>query len=167
MTKPRKPLAPLPGKRWVMIHVTMPRPEDLDKGMQIATTFEERHGGKPSMYFARYNEDNTIRITVLTAASAKDLKKCFKGLGAHSIRVVDRGGGSWEHCHMYQVAKHVCTKQPHEIQDVVHWLHNMCGYSYAQEATQHIEHSARIMAYLVKRPNEVRRENPANETKKG
>jgi hypothetical protein len=161
MSKQKPVFKQLKGKviplRWMMILVTMPTPEELDRGMEIATTFEDRHGDKPPMYFARYTEDNTIRITVLTPQDNKTLRRHFRKLGAHKIKIVLRGGGSWEHCHAYQVAKHIFSKTPREVQDVVHWLHNMCNYNYLQEITNYAETSAMFMLHLIKRPNEVTR----------
>ncbi|MGV0949145.1 MAG: hypothetical protein ACOYB3_00635 [Azonexus sp.] len=145
------------AKRWLMIHVGMVALEELDRGMDIATTFEDRHGGHPPMYFARYTEDMTIRITVLTNQDNRTLKRHFRKLGVHKLRITERGGGSWEHCHMYQVAKHVKPKTPRDVQDVVHWLHNMCNYNYLQEVTNYQETSASIMLRLIKRPNEPQR----------
>ena len=157
-TKARKRIGqmkPTTGKkRWVMIHVGMAHPDDLLRGMDIATTFEDRHGGKPPMYFARYTEDMTIRITVLTNQDNKSLKRHFKKLGNHSLKITERGGGSWEHCHMFHVAKHVFSKTPRDIQDVIHWLHCMCNYNYFQEVTNYAEALAWFTTNLVKRPNE-------------
>ena len=154
MNKVRKKLGAKPGKRWLMILATMTTPEELYRGMEVATTFEDRHGGHPPMYFARYTDDNTIRITVLTAQDNKTLKRHFRKLGIHSVKIAERGGGSWEHCHVYQVAKHVFGKTPRDVQDVVHWLHNMCNYNYMQEVANYAEISAIFMANMFKRPNQ-------------
>lgn len=137
-----------------MVHVGMTHPDELLRGMEIATTFEDRHGGKPPMYFARYTEDNTIRITVLTNQDNKSLKHHLKKLGIHTVRITERGGGSWEHCHVFQVAKHIFPKTPRDVQDVIHWLHNMCNYNYLQEVTNYVEMSAWFSTNIIKRPNE-------------
>lgn len=142
------------GLRWMMVSLTMPSVEDLSRGMEITSTFEERHGGKPPLYFARYTEDNTIRISVLTHQDNKSLRRHFRGLGVHKLKITERGGGSWEHCHMFQVAKHLFPKTPEAIMDVIHWLHNMCGYTYMQEVTNYQELSSMFMRYFIKRPNE-------------
>lgn len=147
--KVRKREGHRPQKRWLMIHVGMAHPDELQRGMEIATTFEERHTGKPPMYFARYTEDNTIRITVLTNQDNKALKRHFRKLGVHSLRITERGGGSWEHCHMFQVAKHVFPKQPRDVLDAVHWLHNMCNYNYLQEITNYMEISHAFAVSLI------------------
>lgn len=160
-TKARKREGHRPQKRWLMIHVGMTTPEEINRGMEIATTFEDRHGGHPPMYFARYTEDNTIRITVLTNQDNKTLKRHFRKLGAHSIKITERGGGSWEHCHAYQVAKHVFPKTPRDVLDVIHWLHNMCNYTYFQEITNYLEISHAFACGLVKRPNEKPQATPA------
>jgi hypothetical protein len=131
--------------------------------MEIATTFEDRHGGHPPMYFARYTEDNTIRITVLTPKTDKELRKCFRRLGIFKILIMPKGG-SWEHCHMYQAAKHVFPKRPVAVQDVVHWLFNMLNYNYFQECSAHIQLSAHFMSGLIRLPNE---EIKATETTPG
>jgi hypothetical protein len=140
--------------RWMMINVHMVAAPEIERGMEIATIFEERHGGKPPMYFARYTDDMTIRITVLTPQTDKELKKHFRRLGIHKLRIVVRGGGSWQHCHMFQVAKHVFGKTPNEVQDVVHWLHNMCNYNYLQEITNYLATSANFACAIIRRPGE-------------
>lgn len=140
--------------RWAIIHVTMPSPEDLMRGMEIATTFEERHGNKPPMYFARYTEDNTIRITVLTSKTDKELKKLFVRLGAFKIKSETKGGGSWEHCHMYQVAKHCFGKKPVAIQEVIHWLYNMTNYNYLQECVSHASQINFFLSNMFRMPND-------------
>lgn len=150
----RKRAGMKPKKRWVMIQVGMTTVEEIDRGMEIATTFEDRHGGHPPMYFARYGADSTIRITVLTSQDNKTLKRHFRKLGTHSVRVTPRDGGSWEHCHMFQVAKHVFTKTPRDVQDVVHWLHNMLNYNYLAEVANCAEISNYFLSKMVKRPNE-------------
>lgn len=147
--------------RWVMIHVGMATPEELNRGMEIANTFEDRHGGHPPMYFARYTEDNTIRISVITDQDNRKLRRHFRKLGAHSIRITPRDGGSWEHCHAYQLAKHVFGREPKAIVDPIHWIFNMCNYTYLQEVTSYIETSAWFMTGIVRRPNEKPQATPA------
>ena len=145
--------------RWMLISVHMASAPDIDRGMEIATTFEERHGGKPPMYFARYNEDMTIRITVLTPQTDKELRKHFRRLGIHKLSIALRGGGSWEHCHMFQVAKHLFGKTPTAVLDVMHWMHNMCNYTYLQEMTNYVEQAGSYARYFIKRPGEVKQES--------
>lgn len=139
-------------KRWLLISVGLVSPEELNRGMEIATTFEDRHGNKPPMYFARYMEDNTVRITVLTDQDSRKLKRHFHDLGTHSLNISEHGGGSWAHCHAYQAAKHLFGKAPKEVQDVVHWMHNMCNYGYLQEIANYAEVSAFFLNAMVPRP---------------
>jgi hypothetical protein len=145
--------------RWVLINVVMPRLEDLERGMEIATVFEDRHGDKPPMYFARYTHDNSIKISVFTPYDDKTLKGMFKKLGALTVRVDESGAGSWEHCHMFQVAKHLSGKKPEAVIGVTHWLHNMLNYTYVAEAANCATQAADILRRLAVRPNEVRNED--------
>lgn len=137
----------------MIIHLHMPLPQCLLEGMNIATRFEDRHGNHPPMYFARYSEDNTIRFTVLTNKDNRSLRRMFRGCGALRIEIKLKGGGSWEHCHMYSVAKHLFEKSPGAAQDVIHWLHNMLNYNYLQETRNHAE-MASLYLDIVSRPNE-------------
>lgn len=141
--------------RWAIIHVTMLSSQLLDESMNIVNKFEERHGGKPYLYFARYTEDSTIRITILTRKTDKELKQLFRRLhlGIFKVKAETKGGGSWEHSHMYQVAKHVFGKKPGDIQDVVHWLYNMCNYNYLQESACHVNLAAQFLGSIVRPPN--------------
>lgn len=150
-----------PKKRWLMIHVVMPTPEEINRGMEIATTFEDRHGGHPPMYFARYSEDNTIRISVITNQDNRKLKRHFNKLGVHSVKITDRDSGSWEHCHAYQLAKQVFGKSPKAVADPLHWVFNMCNYTYLQEVTTYMEIATWFMTNIVSRPGEKPQATPA------
>ena len=149
----RKPSRQWSG--WLAIDVVMPRVEDLSRGMEIATKFEDWHGGHPPMYFLTIPGINTIRIVANTGKNMRLIARKIKRLGALAVTASDRGAGHRENCHMYQVAKHLDGKPPSDVVDCVHLMHRMLNYTLSQELRNYLQLADFLTTFVV-RPHEKR-----------
>ena len=147
-------------KAWTRINLVMATTDDLSRGMELATSFEDRHGGKPPMYFRRLLASNAVSIIVLTDRDKKHLRKCFSDMPVHSVSVEPLKAGdadicSWEYCHAYQAAKHLIAKMPRDIMRVSHAIHDMCNYSTSQALRNYIDAAACCATATIKHPTQV------------
>lgn len=139
--------------RWIAIYLTMPTVSDLRRGMEIATKLEDRHGGHPAMCFGTISGENILEFSLFTVKDKSALRRMVRDSGAANTVIKEVGPVPWEHCHAYQVAKHLSDKpfSNSAIQAVILRLHCMLGCSITETALNHQEIATALVRSLTKR----------------
>lgn len=128
--------------RWLKMTVVVPKIEDLCMGLPLGVDLLSRCVAT-GLYFARYTS-NPLRLEfqLLTKKSTLSLRRHVLGYayrGHQAKRVTfEPCNGSWAHALGFQAVTCLLTDRKlangQYLADLSHWMFNMAGFTYAQEA---------------------------------
>lgn len=136
-----------PGWRHVTIHFTS---NELLEEMAFPLACKVADRLRVPLYYARYSVKTAKATVAVTAEPSLELKlksrlglstlqRLLRGLvNAKAIHSIDvklyDGSGSMGHALMFQVARELYDKPKEQLVDCCHWLTNMVGMNYIDEA---------------------------------
>lgn len=126
---------------WLLVHFN--KLDDLRIAMPLADYLHDH--GAPLIYFSRYtSKPFRVEIKCQTSLSSRKLKTAIKAACAinrwrQPVRIIDKPfNGSITHALAFLTVKSLeqtgGTTNTDLLRDVTHWMYNMAGFSYAQEA---------------------------------
>lgn len=139
---------------WKIIRINFTSAEDLvPNAFQIVKHLENEHGLK-ELYFAHYNDELGPRIQISVESSVLDDARVEKVVKQYKCvtnwTINDRNPDPFPHA--YALAFSICkvllhldkTKKIDELYELFHWVHNMLGFSYGDEADNYSNWSQRL-----------------------
>ena len=126
--------------RWLKIIVAYKDANHLSTGLALALHLEPLCD---LVYFARYtNVPPRLELRVLTACSRATLRRvigAYRPTGVAPLKITfpDDAPGSTAHalaCNVIKILALENSLTVERLTDIVHWMFNMAGFSYVQEA---------------------------------
>ena len=132
---------------WKLIKIDFADASELRAYILKITEFIEARTHCHSLYFARYVNQTVAHVSFQSDQPTEDLlnelRQQFPTI--QQITMNDRGEGSLSHGFGYQICKELSPldrpKMEEQLQDVVHWMHNMLGFGYEDEAAKYLSYA--------------------------
>jgi hypothetical protein len=138
--------------QWLKIKATFRHQKQINtEALKYANWIDKRFSPE-HLYFARYSADCSIEVSILTTQSLAYVQRESSWfIGVTKVKVTRRGTGSVAHAHAFRACNAIGSDiivSKLALRDVIHWMHNMLSFSYADEIRNYGEMVASLSAAL-------------------